>query len=190
MAVKLSANYSKKLGLPGYSSHFFSVSVEVELTDLTQVEAECAKLYQILQHSVDKEIQQVGFVPDEFFGIEAIGQGNSGRPEQHHRNGNGHSRNGNGRPLQGSNGHSRASHGNGDHWNCTDGQRGFILRIVNENNLDKQEVEALSQQLYQMGVMQLNKMQASQLIEELLAKVGKPSGRSRWSQPRNQQQPS
>jgi len=31
MAIKLIANYSKKLGLPGYSSHQFSVSVETEL---------------------------------------------------------------------------------------------------------------------------------------------------------------
>jgi hypothetical protein len=30
-AVKLIANYSKRLGLPGYSSHQFSVSVETEL---------------------------------------------------------------------------------------------------------------------------------------------------------------
>lgn len=90
----------------------------------------------------------------------------------------------------GSNGHFHSNNGNGDSWNCTDGQRGFILRIVNENQIDKQEVEDLSQQLYQLGVKQLNKMQASQLIEELLAKAGKPSGRSRWSQPLNPQQPS
>lgn len=31
MAIKLIANYSKRLGLPGYSSHQFSVSVETEL---------------------------------------------------------------------------------------------------------------------------------------------------------------
>jgi hypothetical protein len=190
MAVKLSANYSKKLGLPGFSSHFFSVSVEVELTDLTQVSAECAKLYQLLQQSVDKEIKAVGFVPDEFFGIDAIAQGQNTPQDRPHQqsNGNGSHRNGNSQGHhQGSNGHSRSSNGsNVDHWNCTDGQRGFILRIVNEHQLPKQDVEALSQQLYQMGVMQLNKMQASQLIEELLAKVGQPSGRSRWSQPRNQ----
>jgi hypothetical protein len=40
MAIKLSANYSKKLGLPNYSSHSFSASVEVELTDISQVEQE------------------------------------------------------------------------------------------------------------------------------------------------------
>jgi hypothetical protein len=63
MAIKLSANYSKKLGLPQYSSHSFSASVEVELSDITQVEAEVQKLYQLLQHSVDQEIQHPGFIP-------------------------------------------------------------------------------------------------------------------------------
>ena len=63
MAIKLSANYSKKLGLPQYTSHSFSASVEVELSDITQVEAEVQKLYQLLQHSVDQEIQHPGFVP-------------------------------------------------------------------------------------------------------------------------------
>ena len=32
MAIKLIANYSKRLGLPGYSSQQFSVSVETELS--------------------------------------------------------------------------------------------------------------------------------------------------------------
>lgn len=177
MAVKLSANYSKKLGLPGYSSHSFSASVEVELTDLSQLEAECQKLYRLLQQSVDHEIQQVGFVPGEFYGIDAVAQGNHNGHRSSHTNGNGngHSRNGNGR-NHAANGHSRASNGNGsgDRWNCTDGQRGFILRLVNEHNLDKQEVDDLAHQFFGIGVRELNKMQASQLLDELLAKVGQP----------------
>jgi len=72
----------------------------------------------------------------------------------------------------------------GDAWNCTDGQKGFILRIVNENpSITKQVAEDLSQQLFGIGVKQLNKMQASQLIEDLLVKVGKPAPRqTRWRQ--------
>jgi hypothetical protein len=175
MAIKLSANYSKKLGLPAYSSHSFSASVEIELTDLTQVEAECAKLYALLQHSVDREIQQVGFVPD---------------PAQYGHQRNGYSGpHGAGHHGNGSNGHrsNLPRNGNGDRWNCTDGQRGFILRIIGENNLDKQETENLAVQLFGVGVKQLNKMQASQLIEELLAKAGKPRP-ARWQQ-QSQPQP-
>jgi hypothetical protein len=37
MAIKLIANYSKRLGLPGYSSHQFSVSVETELSAASDI---------------------------------------------------------------------------------------------------------------------------------------------------------
>ena len=167
MAIKLSANYSKKLGLPLYSSHSFSASVEVELSDITQVEAEVQKLYQLLQHSVDQEIQHPGYVPTA------------------NTNGNGHAApQTNGRTYS-VNGNNRAAPPpSTDRWNCTDGQRGFILRIVNENaSITKQVAEDLSQQLFGIGVKQLNKMQASQLIEDLLVKAGKPAPRqTRWQQ--------
>lgn len=153
MAVKLSANYSKKLGLPQYSSHSFSASVEVELTDISHVEHEVQRLYALLQQSVDQEIQQPGFVPQTETPV-------------HNRN---------------SPRHSSPQPGN-ERWGCTDGQRGFILRIVSDNKMDKQEAESLSRQLFGTGVKQLNKMQASQLIEELLAKTGKPQGSNRWQQ--------
>ena len=42
MAIKVISNYAKRLGLPGYSSHQFSVSVETELSDLEQVDEEVA----------------------------------------------------------------------------------------------------------------------------------------------------
>lgn len=172
MAIKLSANYSKKLGLPQYSSHSFSASVEVELTDINQVEAEVQKLYELLQHSVDLEIQHTGFVP----------QANG-----HSTNGNGHPQaNGRTYPINGNgryqtNGHPKPQ-AVGDSWNCTDGQRGFILRIISDNKMDKQDAEDLSLQLFGIGVKQLNKMQASQLIEDLLVKAGKPARQNRWQQ--------
>ena len=162
MAIKLSANYSKKLGLPQYSSHSFSASVEVELTDITQVEGELQRLYELLQHSVDQEIQNPGFVPQ------------SNNPPQATQNGRSYqiSANGNNRVQQPV---------NVDRWSCTDGQRGLILRIVEENdNITKQEVENLSHQLFGVGVKQLNKMQASQIIDDLFVKAGKPPIRNRW----------
>ncbi len=167
MAIKLSANYSKKLGLPQFSSHSFSASVEVELTDITQVEAEIQKLYQLLQQSVDQEIQHPGFVPEA-----------NSRPQS---NGNGRTYQLNGNGRQHSNQQAKPV---GDAWNCTDGQKGFILRIVNENpSITKQVAEDLSQMLFGIGVKQLNKMQASQLIEDLLVKAGKPAPRqTRWQQ--------
>ena len=37
MAVFIEANYSKKLGLPQYSSHQYSVTIRTELTDVSQL---------------------------------------------------------------------------------------------------------------------------------------------------------
>jgi hypothetical protein len=108
------------------------------------------------------------------------------RPSQNghgHPGTNGHAANGNGN----GNGHRPASvpvpARNGEHWNCTDGQRGFILRIIAESSLTKQDVEELAQQLFGAGVTSLDKMQASQLIEELLEKTGKKAAgpQRRWS---------
>lgn len=174
MAIKLSANYSKKLGLPNFSSHSFSASVEVELSDLSQAEAEVQKLYQLLQHSVDQEIQNPGFVPQSSTNPTSHANGNStGRV--YPVNGNGRA-NANG---NGSNSHAQPR-ATVDVWNCTEGQRGFILRILNENQIPKPEAEDLAVQLFGIGVKQLNKLQASQLIEELLVKAGKPPRQTRW----------
>lgn len=45
MAIKLIANYSKRLGLPGYSSHQFEVSIETEITHTSELAAETERLY-------------------------------------------------------------------------------------------------------------------------------------------------
>jgi hypothetical protein len=45
MAVYLEASYLKKLGLPGYSSHSYSVTIRSEVADLSQVNRESGKLY-------------------------------------------------------------------------------------------------------------------------------------------------
>jgi len=38
MAATIECNYAKKIGLPGYSSHQYSVSIRTEVTDLAQIE--------------------------------------------------------------------------------------------------------------------------------------------------------
>jgi len=79
MAIVLEANYSKKLGLPGYSSHQYSVTIKTEVTDPAQVAAESGRLYDLLQGCVDTSIQKTGFLP------EAANSNGNGRPA----NGNG-----------------------------------------------------------------------------------------------------
>jgi hypothetical protein len=69
--ITLSAAYSKKVGLPGYSSHSFSVSIETELQNLDDVREASARLYDSLQSAVDQQIQKTGFVPPDGYGMEA-----------------------------------------------------------------------------------------------------------------------
>jgi len=139
MAIVFEAAYSKKLGLPNFSSHSYVVSIRTELTDINQVQEESRKLYKMLQEAVDKEIQAVGFMPD------ATSYGMKDGHEQQQRNGS----------------------AGGDDWQCTDKQKGLILRIVEENNLDKNYVEDLAKELFGHGVKSLNRLSASGLIDEL-----------------------
>ena len=171
MAIILQMTYQKKLGLPNFSSHSCAVTLTVEIPDVSVAAQESSKLYALLQTAVDNEIQEVGFMPDATsYGMNNRQlNGNAG-------NGNGHSGNGNGN-------HRTSASNTDDRWNCTDGQKGFILRIIAESKLNKQDVEEQSLQLFGVGVTSLDKMQASQLIEELLEKTGKQNGNGqrRWS---------
>ncbi len=161
MALKLIANYSKRLGLPGYSSHQFSVCVETEIINTDDIAGESARLYQTLQQSVDQEIQHTGFVPDATYGNKAPVRGTT--------NGNGHT-----------NDHSI---GRGDSWTCSDKQRELILKLVEEHQLDKGQVEDMSLDMFGIGVKELNKLQASGLIDRILDEHGgqkqQRAGRSR-----------
>ena len=172
MAIVLEANYAKKLGLPNYSSHQYCVTIRTELTDLAQVTEESGRLYRLLQDAVDREIQEVGFMPD------ASRYGMNPATDSQPRNGNGHPANGHGQTASGGNGHAP----NGEAWACTEGQQKLILQLVHDHRLDKTDIETMAQQLFGCGVKAVNKMQASNLIDELLEKVGKKSTsrRPRW----------
>jgi hypothetical protein len=151
MAIKLNTSYSKKLGLPGYSSHSFSASVEVELGDINQAGTECARLYGLLQASVDHEIRNTGFVPDAGYGMGDAPANSTG--------------------TNGTNGHAP----DGDHWQCSDKQKDLILKLVDEHSLDRKDVDHLARERFGKGVLQLNKMEASGLIDELIdVHGGKP----------------
>jgi len=143
MAIKLIANYSKRLGLPGYSSHQFSVSVETELVTTDDVAGESERLYHLLQSHVDGQIAQTGFVPPADYGMDSPVASNN-RQET---------------PREVS-------------WRCSDKQRSLILSIINEHRLDKNRVETLANQRFGKGVRTLNKVEASGLIDELLETHG------------------
>ena len=133
MAVKLIANYAKRLGLPGYSSHQFSVSVETELRDIANVAGESADLYAALQQAVDEQIKRTGFVPDHGYGLNADQNGA---------------------------------------WNCSSKQHDLIEKIISEKRLDQRDIEQLATRMFGLRIEQLNKLQASGLIDELLDRYG------------------
>ena len=153
--ITLECNYSKKLGLPGYSSHQFAITLRTEIADVNQVQAESARLYKLLQDGVDTSIKETGYLPAT------------------NGNGNGH------RGGQGSNGSATTEK---DTWNCSDKQKNLILRTVEEHKLEKAKIEALAQDRFGKTVKALNKLEASGLIEELLEMTGqsKGNGRRRW----------
>jgi hypothetical protein len=162
--ITLEANYSKKIGLPNFSSHQFSVTLKSELVDVSQAEKESTRLYSVLQQSVDSNIQQIGYLP----GLNSNGSSNG------HSNGNGQRQTSNG------NGHGN---GNGEAWTCSDKQRDLILKITDEHQLDKSRVDQLAQDRFGKGVKSLNKLEASGLIEELLEQTGQSTPRNaRFSQ--------
>ena len=55
----------------------------------------------------------------------------------------------------------------------------LILKIVEDHRLDKQDIESLAQERFGKGVRQLNRMEASGLIEELLETHGGNPGNGR-----------
>jgi len=151
MAVKLIANYSKRLGLPGYSSHQFSVSVETELNTTDDIAHEAERLYNNLQSNVDAQIQNPGFVAPHDYGMEST---SNGTPAP-----------GNVLPIA-------------DRWACSDKQRDLILKLVDEHGLDKDRIDELATERFGRNVKSLDKLQASGLIEELFDMTGKKNGRA------------
>ena len=154
MALTLEANYSKKLGLPNFSSHQFSVTIKTEVTDPAQVQGESTRLYGLLQTCVDREMQKTGYLPDH-----SKPAAPAPTPGNGHGNGNGH----------------------GEAWACTEKQQGLILQLIEEHQLDRNAVEQLALDRFGQGVKALNKLEASGLIDELIAQHGgnnpPPAGR-------------
>lgn len=159
MAVKLIANYAKRLGLPGYSSHQFSVSIETELQNVADVAGESERLYSSLQKAVDAQMQQTGFVPPEGYGM------NGGQPNG---NGNGeHQRQAPQRDI-----------------GITTKQLDLINTIVNDNNANKADIDNLCVELFGGGVRTLDRTQASSFIDELFIKFGRNRRNVRGNQQR------
>jgi hypothetical protein len=151
MAILLEIHYDKRLGLPGYSSHDFGVSLKTEVTDLDQIRQESERAYQILQKSVDSQIIHRGYVPEQV--------NNSGVTNQEEKDNTsvGIDKNDN----------------NTEKWNCTVRQKDLILNVLERNNLDPQTANELGVELHGKEMDRLTKLQVSGVITELLNRFGR-----------------
>ena len=159
MAIIFEAAYSKKLGLPNFSSHSYVVSIRTELADINLAPAESSRLYKMLQDAVDKEIQAVGFMPDATkYGM---------NEDQPRRNGE----------------HQRRRNSDAG---ISERQIDLINRIVRENNANKGEIDNLAVEMFGGGIRTLNRMQASNFIDALFEKYPRKTGnneRGKFEQP-------
>ena len=168
MAIKIESAYSKTIGLPNYGSHKFHLCLTTEVTDLSQVAAEAERVYRILQTAVDKEMAQPGWVPNGQ-GDNKPGQPATPRPT----------------PAHGTGG---TSTGNGAHpagpvqsWACSPKQRSLIEDLALRYNVEMAVFADLAQKRFGKELTQLNKLEASGVIDELLDRYAerKPPGSRR-----------
>ena len=146
MAISLKISYSKKLGLPNYSSHSFGIGLKAEVANLDDVQGEVEKAYSLLQSAVDSQIVHQGFVSNESNEVNGSVQGQKVQPK---------------------------AKTNPDDWNCTVRQKGLLMTILERNNLDPEVVEDLSQEIHGRPMADLGKMQVSAIISEVLDRWGR-----------------
>jgi hypothetical protein len=157
MSIQIEATYSKKLGLPNFSSHSFMISVRAEVSSLRRLETESARLYRVLQTSVDKEVQQVGFLPDATkYGM--LVDGKAGQ--------NGSSKNGYGSAV--------APVSVSDAAQPSEKQKTLIGKVAKREKFTPDDLNRMAQTLFQRPVDELDRRQTSAFITELLMLSGPP----------------
>ncbi len=139
MATVLKATYTTGLTQAGLSDHRFSLSVRTKVADLTQVETECARLYAVLQASMENVLQNHGSLPLNL----------NGHGERRHII----------RSLRGDQNRST--------WACSRKQRKLLRRFIAKCNLDWSFIERAAQERFAKPVQALNQSQARELIRVL-----------------------
>jgi len=133
------------------------ISVRAEVSSLRRLETESARLYRVLQSSVDKEVQQVGFLPDATrYGM--LVDGKAGQ--------NGSSKNGNGSAA--------ASGPAADTTQPSDKQRALIEKVAKREKFTADDLNRMAETLFQRPLDQLDRKQTSAFITELLMLAGPP----------------
>ena len=143
MAILLEFNYGKKLGLPGYSSHNFGVSMKAEVNDPESIPEEAERVYSLLQQSVDSQIANPGLVSFE-----------NESPSQAQPTANG-------------------TKADPDKWNCTIRQRALIVGVLERNGLELDAADDLANELHGKPMSELNRPETSGVITVVLDRWGR-----------------
>jgi hypothetical protein len=120
MAIVLKTTYRTGLTQACPSDHRFSLSVRTKVADLTQVQTECARLYAVLQASVDNALQNHGSLPLNL----------NGHGERRHII----------RSVRGDQNRST--------WACSRKQRKLLRRFIAKCNLDWSFIERAAQERF------------------------------------------
>lgn len=146
MPVIITACVSKKVGQANYGSAGFSLTVQSEVTNLDQVQEESHRLYNLLNDSVNAELN--GETKEEKRAEWPRLQRNTASQE----------------------------------WKASDKQRDLILKVITENGVDRSDVETLAFEMFgTSNLPELNRLQASGLIDELLSRYGKKKVGTRFN---------
>ena len=138
MAIVLKTTYSSGLTQAGLSDQRFSLSVRTKVADLTQVQTECARLYAVLQASVENALQNHG---------SSVRLNLNGHGERRHM--------------------IRSLRGDRSTWTCSRKQQQLLRRFIAKCNLDWSFIERAAQERFAKPVQALNQSQARELIRVL-----------------------
>ena len=137
MPTTIELSYTKKLGLPAYSSHGCQASIRTDAESVAHALEQLPLLYKMLQASVDTELQSVGFVPD----VKRYGFPNAA-------------------PAPSKTEVASA-------WACTKEQKVMIVTLAKRHGIGQKALNALSLERFKESVAILDARQAARLIQEL-----------------------
>ena len=166
MAVHIEAHYGKTIGLPNYSSHKFCVSIKSEVQSVNDIAGEVQQLYSLLQESVDQNIADPGYVPAKKGATGERAPANNGQGSHTHA--------GNSHPPR-----NNAKTGNSRDTRCSPKQLDYIESLSQRQNMNARDLDILCDQMFGKTLDELNRMEASGLIDEIKNPVrGSSNGRA------------
>lgn len=140
--------------------------MRAEVSSLRRLETESARLYRVLQTSVDAEIKDAGFLPD----ATKYGMLVDGKAGQNGASSNGRRTSATPAPS------AAASH-------SSEKQKTLIAKVAKEQKFTAEDLDGIAKRMFGSCLAELDRKQSSSFISELLAIAGPPRFRKASRQP-------